>query len=90
VDNFNLENNRAFRTIEESPLFYPLLKVLNAKERSALSLKLNENYSAREIAEILKCSENTVRVHLYRARRKLKTELQKKVKFLKNENEVIT
>jgi RNA polymerase sigma-70 factor (ECF subfamily) len=89
VENFSLENKPIFRTIEESPLFNPLLNVLNSKERSALSLKLNENYSAREIAEILKCSENTVRVYLYKARQKLKKELQQKEKILKNENEVV-
>jgi len=88
VETFRLENKPEFRTIEESPIFYPLLNVLNGKERSALSLKLNENLSASEIAEILNCSENTVRVHLFKARRKLKKELQEKEQILQYKYEV--
>lgn len=60
------------KSIEDSELFYPLLKKLNQKERTAISLKVNEGYSAREIGEVIKCSENTARVHLFNARKKLK------------------
>ncbi len=64
-------------TIEESAIFHPLLKKLNEKERTALSLQMNENYSAREIGGILNCSENAVRITLFRAKKKLKKELLK-------------
>lgn len=60
------------KRIEESEIFYPLLKKLNQKERAAISLKVNEGYSAKEIAEVIKCSESTARVHLFNARKKLK------------------
>ncbi|MCP5102267.1 MAG: RNA polymerase sigma factor [bacterium] len=63
--------------IEESPVFLPLLKILNEKERTALSLQMNENCSAGEIGGILNCSENAARVTLFRAKRKLKQELLK-------------
>lgn len=88
VENFRLENKSEFRTIDESPLFYTLLDVLNSKERSALTLNLNESLSAKEIAEILNCSENTVRVHLFNARKKLKKEIQKREQIFPPEYEV--
>lgn len=64
-------------TIEESAIFHPLLKKLNERERTVLSLQINENYSAREIGKILNCSESAVRVTLFRAKKKLKKELLK-------------
>jgi RNA polymerase sigma-70 factor (ECF subfamily) len=64
-------------TIEESAIFHPLLKKLKERERTALSLQMNENYSAREIGGILNCSENAVRITLFRAKKKLKKELLK-------------
>lgn len=63
------------RPIEESPIFNPLLKGLSDRERVVLSLQLNENYSATEIGLILDCSENSVRVLQFKARKKLKKAL---------------
>lgn len=58
--------------IEDSHLFSPLLKRLNQRERTAISLKVNEGYTAKEIGEVLGCSESTARVHLFNARKRLK------------------
>jgi RNA polymerase sigma-70 factor (ECF subfamily) len=52
-----------------------LLQKLSGRERTAISLAVFEDFSAREIAAVLKCSENTVRVHLFNARSKLKKEV---------------
>jgi RNA polymerase sigma-70 factor (ECF subfamily) len=60
------------RSIEESEIFYPLLKKLNQKERTAVSLWVNEDFQAREIGAVIGCSEATARVHLFNARKKLK------------------
>jgi RNA polymerase sigma factor (sigma-70 family) len=65
------------RGIEESEIFSPLIGTLKPRERAALLLSIDGGYTGVEIAEILKCSENTVRVHLYNARRKLKTALHR-------------
>ncbi|MCP2618637.1 RNA polymerase sigma factor [Candidatus Aminicenantes bacterium AC-335-A11] len=62
--------------IEYSERFAPLLSKLNEKERTAIILKINEGYSAKEIAEVLNCAESTARVHLFNARRKLKKLLE--------------
>ena len=64
--------------LEDSEQFQLILKWLNEKERTALSLKLNEGYLAREIAEILGCKESTVRVYILNAKRKIKKILEKK------------
>lgn len=40
-----------------------------------VSLAVFEDFSSREIAAALGCSENTVRVHLFNARVKLKKEV---------------
>jgi RNA polymerase sigma-70 factor (ECF subfamily) len=60
------------KPFEESPIFHPLLKQLNERERIALSLQINENCTAKEIGKILDCSENSVRVSLFKAKKKLK------------------
>jgi len=54
-----------------------LLDRLNPKERTALCLWANDGYTAGEIAEILRCSPGTARVHLFQARKKIKKLLEK-------------
>lgn len=62
--------------LEQSEIFFSLLNKMKDKERVALLLTMNEGYTSREIAGILECSDSTVRVHLYNAKRKLKKSLQ--------------
>ncbi len=64
-----------FKGVEESDIFRPLLKRIKGKERIALLLKMNEGYSAAEIAEVLGCSPVTARVHLFNAKKQLKEHL---------------
>ena len=63
------------KPLEESPIFHPLLNRLNQRERIALSLHINESYTAKEIGEFLDCSDNSVRVLLFNAKKKLKKAL---------------
>ena len=49
---------------------------LTPNERAALLLWANEGYLARDISEVLGCSESTARVHLFNARRKIKAVLE--------------
>jgi RNA polymerase sigma-70 factor (ECF subfamily) len=58
--------------LEDSEAFSPLLKKLDLKERLALSLKMNEGYSATEIAEVLGCAESSARVYVFNAIRKVR------------------
>ena len=66
------------KSLEDYEQFHLILKKLNEKERTVLSLKLIEGYLSREIAEILRCKESTVRVHIMNAKRKLKKILGEK------------
>lgn len=66
------------RRIEDSEIFSPLLSKLNEKERTAISLKMSEGFSAKEIAQIVNCAESTARVYLFNAKRKLKKMLEEK------------
>jgi RNA polymerase sigma-70 factor (ECF subfamily) len=73
------------RTTEEPPQPFLNLddKLLRALQRlsgnqfTAVVLRYFNEKSIREIAEVLTCSEQTVRIHLHRAMQKLKTDLRR-------------
>jgi RNA polymerase sigma-70 factor (ECF subfamily) len=60
------------RSLEALAVLGPHWKRLSAKERTALALAVVEGYSAAEIAEVLHCAESTARVHVFKAKRKLR------------------
>lgn len=74
---FSTSSHR-MRGIEDSEIFNPILDKLNEKERTAISLKINEGYLAKEIAQVLNCTESTARVLLFNAKRKLKNLLEER------------
>jgi RNA polymerase sigma-70 factor (ECF subfamily) len=55
-----------------------LLESLNPKERLSLVLWVNDGYTSGEIASVLNCSASTARVHLFKARKKIKILLENK------------
>lgn len=65
----------AFSEPENSDLFYAVQK-LPVRYREVVHLYYYEEYSIREIAELLKISETAIQTRLMRARRKLKTMLK--------------
>jgi RNA polymerase sigma-70 factor (ECF subfamily) len=58
---------------------HKILESLNPKERISLFLWANEGYTSDEMAGVLRCSPSTARVHLFKARKKIKA-------LLENEN----
>ncbi len=58
--------------IENDMNFYSLLNNLTYTERITVVLYYKEQYKIRELKEILKMNENTIRTHLFRAREKIK------------------
>jgi len=62
-------------TFDEKGPVHNALARLRTKERTALVLSVVADYSSAEIGEILGCSESTVRVHVFNAKRKLKNQL---------------
>lgn len=59
------------RRTEARQLLEQLFRRLSPEDRLLLTLKELEGFSVEETAEILKLKENTVKVRLFRARRKL-------------------
>jgi RNA polymerase sigma-70 factor (ECF subfamily) len=59
------------------PLSQSILRELSPKERTVLFLWAEEGYTSEEIASVLRCSSSTVRVHLFKARKKIKSILEK-------------
>jgi RNA polymerase sigma-70 factor (ECF subfamily) len=54
----------------------PALDRLSPQQRAAVLLQTQEGFTSREIAAVLKCSENTARVHVHRAIAQLRKLLQ--------------
>jgi len=52
------------------------LEKLSPQQRAAVLLQTQEGFTSREIGEVLKCSENTARVHVHRAIAQLRKLLQ--------------
>jgi len=55
-----------------------ILEKLRPKERISLYLWAHDGYTSEEIAGLLKCAPSTARVHLFKARKKLKSLLEGK------------
>jgi len=72
-----LSGSQALSFSKQNPLPHRLLEKLSPKERSSLYLWAVEGYTGKEIAEVLRCSPSTARVHLYKARKKIKSLLEK-------------
>jgi len=71
----SLETTRAVEDGELERLFERVSHRLSAKQKAAFVLREMEDRDTREIAEILKCGESTVRNHLFNARRILRREI---------------
>ncbi len=74
---FKEKMTQASSNPDRSPLISSkLIQKLNPKERISVCLWANEGYTSDEIASVLRCSPSTARVHLFKARRKLKVLLE--------------
>jgi len=65
-----------FLASENKTLLIRCLYELNTKYRLAVILKYFENYSIKEIADTLKCSDGVVKNMLFRSLQKLRSELR--------------
>ena len=70
-----LPQEPVFSTPEKSNLYYAV-KELPLKYRQLVHLYYYEDYSVKEIAEIMKLSETAVQTRLLRARQKIKEKLK--------------
>jgi RNA polymerase sigma-70 factor (ECF subfamily) len=73
------DNNNSYSTFNPEntqPISENLLKKLSPKERTAVYLWAYEGYTSEELGDVLKCSSSTARVHIFKARKKLKKILE--------------
>ena len=63
--------------VEDSLDLYDALDMLNERGRTCITLRFFEEYSFAEIAKILEEPEPTVKTRVYRALKKLRTQLEK-------------
>ncbi len=61
----------------ESDWFQEVLERLSRKQRMIIILVYQEDFTVQEVSEMLHLSEDTVRVHLMRARKKIREYLMK-------------
>lgn len=81
IDEYNMENYiilNSQKDIEDDLNFYYLIKKLKYEERIVLILHYMEQYSVKDISKILRINENTVKTHLFRARERIKKDLNEK------------
>ena len=77
LDKYIVSNN--YSRVDDDLNFYSLLKKLKYEERIIIILYYMEQYPINDIKDILKMNENTVRTHLFRARKKIKENYEKGV-----------
>ncbi len=72
-----LAGSQVLKFSKQNSLPHELLEKLSPKQRSSLYLWAVEGYTGKEIAKILGCSPSTARIHLFKARKKIKSLLEK-------------
>lgn len=75
--NFDFTNNNTTNEIENKILLETILQSINNDERTLLIMKYIENYTLKEIAEIVKIPENTVKTKIYRTIKSLKNKFRR-------------
>lgn len=75
-ESFNMEAFLNPVQMETNIEFYDMLKDLRYEERIIIILYYMEEYTVKDIKEILRMNENTINTHLFRARRKIKNKIQ--------------
>ena len=61
-----------FENIVNDIDFFELINILNEDDRTIMALYYKDNYSTKEISEILGMNENTIRTRMRRAREIIK------------------
>jgi len=76
ADNF-LSYENVYLEIDDSIDFFKIIEDLDEDERVLISMYYSEEYTTREISEILKLNENTIRSKISRAKIKIAKKYEK-------------
>ena len=66
-------------TVDAGDRFWGLVRALPRRQREAIALHYLEDWSVRQIAEFMGCSESTAKAHLQKGRRRLAAALDAEV-----------
>lgn len=72
IFNTAIQSRDDFEKVNDNIIFNQMLKKLSYEERTILTLYYMEKYTNKEIGEILKMNENTVKTKISRAKRKIR------------------
>jgi len=81
TDNTNTQSSASSQSQFLAP---KILEGLSPRERVALCLWASEEYSSVELGQVMECAPSTARVLLYKARKKIKTKMEKENVSLSN------
>lgn len=70
-----LQSDDEYANITNELDFFNYINFLNIEERTIISMFYSENYTTKEIAEILHLSENTIKSKILRAKNKIRNKL---------------
>lgn len=68
--------NNSINNLEDNLNFEYIMKILNYNERITITLYYLEEYTTKEIGELLKTNENTIKTRIRRAKEKIKDNLK--------------
>lgn len=71
IEDYDVSNNE-YVDIEDKIDFFDLLSGLNNEERTIIAMYYSDEYTTREISEILKINESSIRSKIKRAKQKIK------------------
>ena len=78
LDNFSLEED-IYIEVDDDIDFYTMIEDLYEEERILLSMYYSDEYTTKEISEILKINESTIRSKISRAKIKIAKKYEKEV-----------
>lgn len=81
IDNTDVEDKYEkddVSDLENKLSFEDIIKILDKEDRTIITLYYNNDFSIKQISEILKMNENTVKTRLSRAKSKIKKKFKRR------------
>ena len=76
ADNQTIEPDRSAMNAESAPAINNALHILPERQRQAFLLRVWQGFDVAQTAEVMRCSEGSVKTHLSRALERLRTLLE--------------
>lgn len=79
-DNSIINNTNDFENLESSIDFFETIKFLNNEEKTIITMYFLKEYTTREMSEILKINESTLRSKIRKIKLKIKQDIERREK----------